>query len=258
MIQSLGGNSKVYRLFKDPMMIFLFVVILILSFFIVNDQLTHWKTVLLVEKDGVSEIRTKAGNVDMFLKEQHICMRKLDYVSPSPSTIVRDGMKVFLYRMEERVFGIKEKLPYGVKIIKTGVLPRGKRRVILNGRDGIVKKTYKILKKNGIECQRELICRKLIVPPISKIVMVGTGKYRKLRFKNDTLPLKAKFIDKKGIPTLHLPTDILPEGMVVENPVTGRLVVKNDSKEIKISGLVLASLPKRYRDTKKLNFKILR
>ncbi|PIU61047.1 MAG: hypothetical protein COS84_11615 [Armatimonadetes bacterium CG07_land_8_20_14_0_80_40_9] len=124
------------------------------------------------------KIVTTKKKVGEMLKEAGIGLLAKDRVLPNLSTPLYEGMFIKVIRVRTKVVTSKVSLPPKTIIRRTKSIPKGKRKIIRAGKEGILKKKFLIFYKDGRETKREVIAKKIIKEPINKIVAKGEGVKR--------------------------------------------------------------------------------
>ncbi|WP_372996982.1 3D domain-containing protein [Lutispora sp.] len=89
----------------------------------------------------------------------------------------------------EKIEVEKSKVPYEVERKANSKLGRGETRVVKEGKNGTVKKSYRVVYRDGEEVSRTLISKEVVAEPVSKVVEYGTSSILvtsrgdKLRYK---------------------------------------------------------------------------
>lgn len=110
-------------------------------------------------------VKTWSRTVGDLFKEFGLDPKGKDRVYPPPETILRNGLGIYLVRVEERIERVEKKIPAPVyrKVIPTLVSAKG--RVVREGRDGLVVELYRIRFARGREIGREMIERRVVRHP---------------------------------------------------------------------------------------------
>ncbi len=123
------------------------------------------------------EVRTltvQAGKtVEQVLEEAGISLGSLDRLEPPGYTLVRDGMRVEVIRVEEDFLQEDEIIPFERRTLRNEALPEGETRLVQRGVNGLRRVTYRILRENGEEVSRQIIRVEVIEEAVPEIVMVG-------------------------------------------------------------------------------------
>jgi murein DD-endopeptidase MepM/ murein hydrolase activator NlpD len=72
---------------------------------------------------------------------------------------------------------VRERLDFPTEVRQDANLYRGQRRVLREGRPGWEEVTYEVLTYNGRERQRRVVARKLLEPPVGRVVAEGTRSW---------------------------------------------------------------------------------
>lgn len=222
MIQPLGGNIKVYRFLRDPKMVALVSLVVLLTFLLANDLFTDWKEIVFVDGGRHAEVRTQAHTVVEFLREQGISLGRLDRLTLELDDAVASGMRIELFRIEEKLVERDEPLPFATREWKVDALPEGRTLVVAGGTSGLRRNVSKVIMKNGVECASESLYARIERMPRDRVVFRGTGASRD--------PLKAVKLSAapapSDLPVLYVPPSFLPENTLVSADGLGRMVVR--------------------------------
>lgn len=90
-------------------------------------------------------------------------------------------------------------------------LPVGYREVVQTGTAEIIKTIYEVLMKDGQEVSRRILSQVVEVPPVTEIVLIGTGEVTKLTQTEDIYQdFEVKVVQNPNLPTDH--RKVLVEG----------------------------------------------
>lgn len=139
-----------------------------------NVDLDSLKSVDLVVGGSSLSSDTYAETVGDLLAERGVQLGGLDRVSVAPATLLRDGMRVQVDRVEQqRVVG-REVIPFEVRRVSSSALDKGTTKVKTAGRTGRASVVYLDTLTNGDLTQREILRRAILAAPVTRVVMVGT------------------------------------------------------------------------------------
>lgn len=97
----------------------------------------------------------------------------LDRTEPPTYTVLTDGARVEITRVDER-FEIEEIIiPYERQTVRNEGLPEGDSRLLQAGSNGVEEITYRIVEEGGEEVSRTPVKRTVIEPAQPEVVMVG-------------------------------------------------------------------------------------
>jgi len=79
-------------------------------------------------------------------------------------------------KTKEKIITVKGKIPYKTESKINNKLLKGEKRVIKQGKPGLVVKHYKVVYRNGKEVSRKLLSAEVTVKPVAKVVQEGTRR----------------------------------------------------------------------------------
>ncbi|WP_217588366.1 G5 and 3D domain-containing protein [Lentibacillus saliphilus] len=120
------------------------------------------------------DIWTTGGTIEGLLREQDITLNELDKVEPALDQVVTEQTPINVTRVEKTTKEVEQSVPFQTETRRDGSLAKGKQKVIANGSEGKVVKTYEVTLENGQEVARELIEENVVQESSNKIVAVGT------------------------------------------------------------------------------------
>jgi len=120
-------------------------------------------------------VRLPAGStVEEALNEAEIPLEALDRVDPPLYTVLREGMRIRVVRVEER-FDVQEVvLPFERQTVRNQNLTEGETRLVQAGENGLQEVTYRSVLENGVEIARNQVKTVVIKAPLAEIIMVGS------------------------------------------------------------------------------------
>ncbi|MFD1337372.1 ubiquitin-like domain-containing protein [Oceanobacillus iheyensis] len=96
-----------------------------------------------------------------------------DKITPNLSEEVEKGEAIDIVRVTEEEKVVEETIDFDTETKEDSSLPKGEEKVITEGKNGLVTKTYMVTKENGDEVDRELI-DEVVEDSVAKVVAVGT------------------------------------------------------------------------------------
>ncbi|MEZ0479602.1 ubiquitin-like domain-containing protein [Planococcus sp. SSTMD024] len=147
------------------------------------DETVDEDTVIDVEKayevtivDGGKDkkVWSTSTTVADFLKQHSVELSKLDRVEQDMDALVLPNSKVEVVRVEKVTDVVEDAVNYAVETRKDSSLLKGSEKLVQKGQNGLVKKTYEVVKENGKEVKRELKKEKVVKEPKQQILAVGT------------------------------------------------------------------------------------
>ncbi|TWT02161.1 DUF348 domain-containing protein [Planococcus sp. CPCC 101016] len=141
------------------------------------------ETTISVEKayevtiqDGLEEkkVWSTSTTVADFLKQHEISLGELDRVENEMDELVLPDSKVKVVRVEKVTDVVEDSVKYAVETKKDNSLLKGNEKLVQKGENGVVEKTYEVVKENGKEVKRDLKNEKVVKEPTKQVTAVGT------------------------------------------------------------------------------------
>ena len=126
--------------------------------------------------DGGEEknVRSTSTTVADFLKQQNIQLSEFDRVEQKMDELIVPHSEIQVVRVEKVTDVVEEETNFAVETKKEDSLLKGKEKVVQDGVNGTVSRTYEVVKENGKEVSRSMMSEKIIKEPTKKVVAVGT------------------------------------------------------------------------------------
>lgn len=125
-------------------------------------------------QDKEKEVWSTSTTVADFLSNQDIKLNELDRVEPELEETVKENDVIKVIRVEKVTDVVEEPIGFAVVTKKDNSMDKGAEKVIENGKEGLLKKEFEIVRENGKEISRKLISEETIKNKKDKIVAVGT------------------------------------------------------------------------------------
>ena len=147
------------------------------------DEQVDEETTISVEKayevtiqDGLEEkkVWSTSTTVADFLKQHKISLGELDRVEKEMDELILPNSKVKVVRVEKVTDVVEDTVKYAVETKKDDSLLKGNEKIVQKGANGVVKKTYEVIKENGKEVKRDLKNEKVVKEPTKQVTAVGT------------------------------------------------------------------------------------
>ncbi|ALS75531.1 hypothetical protein AUC31_10095 [Planococcus rifietoensis] len=130
--------------------------------------------VTIVDGGKDKKVWSTSTTVADFLKQHSVELSKLDRVEQDMDELVLPNSKVEVVRVEKVTDVVEDAVKYAVETRKDSSLLKGSEKLVQKGQNGLVKKTYEVVKENGKEVKRELKKEKVVKEPKQQILAVGT------------------------------------------------------------------------------------
>lgn len=134
------------------------------------------------------------------LEEYNIALSEDDIVTPSVNSVINIGDSINIVRVEKELVEAEEVMEYStvIKIVKD--LKPGEIQKISDGKDGLKKVMYEVVKENGTEISRYIVEEMVINEPESEVIRKGidklyvTSRGKPFRYK-EVIPMKSTAYD---------------------------------------------------------------
>lgn len=126
--------------------------------------------------DGGDEesVWTTKSTVGDLLDEQRIELNDLDELNLDEEAWLTADTPLEITRVEKVTEIVEEETDYSVEVKKDDSLPKGERKVLEDGQEGLVTKEYEVTIENGEEVSRELVEETVDQESRREIVALGT------------------------------------------------------------------------------------
>jgi uncharacterized protein YabE (DUF348 family) len=150
--------------------------------------------VVIKTSDNTLNYNTITQTVRELLEQANLKYSLDDKVSPGLDTIVKPYLKIKIIRVTTTVITRREIVEPAVEYRKDQELERGVQKEIRAGKPGLAERRIKVVYEDGREVRHYKIAEKILKPPVSSIVLVGTkpvirtlltsrGSYRYIEMK---------------------------------------------------------------------------
>ena len=139
-------------------------------------QITVRQAIPVVIDDGGNEkeVWTTASTVEEVLNQQKITLSPLDELKPALNEPLAADMPVRVIRVEKVTDYKDKKIDYSVETRKDDSLPKGEKRTLRDGEDGLITQKYEVTLKNGEVAARELLEETVEKESRNQVVAIGT------------------------------------------------------------------------------------
>lgn len=122
----------------------------------------------------INSYYTWQPTVKAFLAEKNINLGSNDQINQDLNSQLSNGMEVQITRVDVTEIKEREIVEYNTISKNDPDLEKGKTRVENTGSNGMIEKTYRITRKDGVEISKELIDTQVITEKQDKIIYIGT------------------------------------------------------------------------------------
>jgi len=121
-----------------------------------------------------TKLLSSAETVGEVLNEKGVVLGKRDIVTPSLSTKLDKEASIQVDRVTTQVIEEEVAIPCQIQRKNDTTLFRGIIRVINNGKEGLEKKIWEKIYKNGVFTEKRLLASNVLLEPVDRVVQVGT------------------------------------------------------------------------------------
>ncbi|NLZ37997.1 MAG: septal ring lytic transglycosylase RlpA family protein [Firmicutes bacterium] len=130
---------------------------------------------VLLKADGTAKlIYSTARTVAELVQAEQIKLSQTDRVVPELSSALTKGSTVQIVRVTAAQITEEVEIPFQTIHKKDPNLTAGRKVVQVEGKPGLVKKTYQVVYADGVEESRELINEEELIKPVNCVVAIGT------------------------------------------------------------------------------------
>ncbi|MBQ7203864.1 MAG: G5 domain-containing protein [Eubacterium sp.] len=130
-----------------------------------------------VKADGKKiKVAKTTGTVKEALELAGVELGDDDYTKPALDKEIKSGLKIKVYRVEYKEVTKTKTVKYKTIEKKSKKMEYGKTKVVIEGKNGKKKLTYKVKLVNGKETDREVIDEEVLEEATDKVVKVGTKR----------------------------------------------------------------------------------
>ncbi len=126
------------------------------------------------DANKISVYYTWQPTIKKLLEEKNINLGSNDQINQDLNTNLTSGMEIQITRVDVTEIKEKEIIEYNTITKNDPDLEKGKTRIESIGSNGLIEKTYRITRKDGVEISKELIDTQIINEKQDKITYIGT------------------------------------------------------------------------------------
>lgn len=141
-----------------------------------DNKIDIQKSFQLTLVDGLEkrQVWSTSTTVANFLKQQGIQLGEFDRVEKDLEDVITPNDKIAVVRVEKVTDVVEESVDFAVEKKNDSSLLKGTEKVVTEGKEGTVSRTYNIVKENGKVVDKKMAAEKVITEPTTKVVSVGT------------------------------------------------------------------------------------
>ncbi len=141
-----------------------------------DNKIDIQKAFQLTLVDGLEErqVWSTSTTVANFLNQQGIQLNESDRVDKSLEKVITPNEKIAVVRVEKVTDVVEESVDFAVEKKNDSSLVKGIEKVVTEGKEGKVERTYSTVKENGEVVSKSVTSEKVVQNPTTKVVAVGT------------------------------------------------------------------------------------
>lgn len=130
---------------------------------------------VFLQADGQTRlVYTVAENVAQLLDEVKVPVGIHDRVEPGLTEPLQQGASLHVVRVKAERIDVEVPIPYKTRQVNDSQLDLGRRNVVVEGKPGVMIRTYDVLYVDGREEERVLVAENRVSEPVAGVVHVGT------------------------------------------------------------------------------------
>lgn len=141
-----------------------------------DNKIDIQKAFQLTLVDGLKErqVWSTSTTVANFLKQQGIQLNEFDRVENDLEAVITPEDKITVVRVEKVTDVVEESVDFAVETKSDSSLLKGKEKVVTEGEEGKIARTYEVTKENGKVVDKKLKTEEVLKEPKTEVVAVGT------------------------------------------------------------------------------------
>jgi len=130
---------------------------------------------VVVTVDGMTRtVYTTGKTVGEALSQLAVDLDEHDRVTPDLAAELSADTEIRVVRVEKETVEIREALPFGTVRTTDATLPKGKERLVREGRSGERVKTVEKVYEDGVLVEEKVVAEKTVAQPVDRVIAVGT------------------------------------------------------------------------------------
>lgn len=148
-----------------------------------------------VDVDGKKlQLKSAEDNIALMLKAEKIAMSNVDKISPSTTTILKNGLKVNITRVDSKTYKKLVQLDYKVITKVNPSLPNTINKIVQEGSKGEKELTYQIIYHNGKVFSKKIIKQVVLKKTVDKLIVLGGYPSKPISPDGKMLSYSKKFV----------------------------------------------------------------
>lgn len=110
-----------------------------------------------------------------FLEYAGVNLAEVDSVNVPEDMVLYNNVMIDVATVEYEEVVVEEKIPYGYNTVEVDTIPKGTKKVVKEGTNGVMKVTYLQKKIDGVPVSKEVIAQEIVSLPIKGTEELGVG-----------------------------------------------------------------------------------
>jgi uncharacterized protein YabE (DUF348 family) len=134
----------------------------------------HATPIQLTADGETKTVYTIGKTVESALKDLHIALGELDKVSPSLESNITENESVKVVRVKKELEQVNEPIAFETEKKNDASLPKGKEKVVQEGKEGVLLKTKEKVYEDGVLVAENIVDQSVRQESVKQVVAVGT------------------------------------------------------------------------------------
>ena len=130
--------------------------------------------VTIIDGGQPAQAWSTSTTVANFLKQQEVQLGELDRVESKLEDVMTPGKEIEVVRVEKVTDVVEDAIDFATETQHDEALLKGHEKVVQQGIEGKVSRTYEVVTENGHEVSRTLTAEHIIAEPTTEVVAIGT------------------------------------------------------------------------------------
>lgn len=172
----------------------------------IHIQVTKAFPITIVDGEEEQEVWAVGGTVEELLEENDIKIKKRDKIKPNLYEQIFENREIKITRVKHKKEEVEETIDYKTERIEDDTLEKGKEKVVTEGQEGKLVKTYRLTFENGEQVKRKKKEEEVAKEPTNKVIAIGTKEPEVVSLAEEK-PKKQKKQSKQSKQSTKKPSD---------------------------------------------------